>query len=326
MSRIGIAVWGLGRHACKRIIPVLSALDNIVLSGVCSRNKEKVNCISRDVNCIGWTDPSEMLGDSSVDVVYISTPIGLHAKQAIQALDAGKHVWCEKPLACNIGDVENIIKTAKKYNLTLGEGFMYLHHSQFRRVFNFINNSETGKLHSIICRFAIPYLTEPGFRYDSALGGGAFLDIGSYPLSIITELFQDQELDILYSKIDYNKKLSIDSGGRTLLRLLNGASAYLEWGLGISYKNDIEIWTEQGSLYTDKIFSKPENYITSFKVRNKNGQEEHEIGEQQEQFAEMFRYFLGLLNDYKQASHEMHRIKERALFRNKIFKYNKNTQ
>ena len=63
--------------------------------------------------------------------MYIATPIGVHFKLAIQALKAGKHVWCEKPLTCDYEDAKSLVYLAKQYQLMLTETFMYLHHPQF---------------------------------------------------------------------------------------------------------------------------------------------------------------------------------------------------
>ena len=100
MTITNVAVWGLGNHAKKRILPVLSAMDEIGLVGVCSRNRKVVDECAKQWECHGWISPGEMLNCDDVDVVYIATPIGVHFSLSEQALKAGKHVWCEKPLTC----------------------------------------------------------------------------------------------------------------------------------------------------------------------------------------------------------------------------------
>ena len=131
MTVPGIAVWGLGRHAIKRIIPVLFSLKELSLVGICSRDQESVIDCSSKWDCIGWTDHTEMLKSSRVDIVCIATPIGVHANQVTQALEAGKHVWCEKPLTCNYEDTKLLLLLAKRRKKILAECFMYLHHPQF---------------------------------------------------------------------------------------------------------------------------------------------------------------------------------------------------
>ena len=114
MDKIGIAIWGLGNHALTKIIPVLPLLEQFSLIGVCSRNETNVKEVSKQLKCKGWTDSKDMLNNSDVDVIYISTPIGIHFETSLQSLKAGKHVWCEKPLTCNYEDTAKLIHLARK--------------------------------------------------------------------------------------------------------------------------------------------------------------------------------------------------------------------
>ena len=144
MRTIKIAVWGLGGHAINRILPALDSMKQISLVGVCSRNQHNIDEQSIAWGCIGWTDPLQMLKNNQVDVVYISSPIGIHASQASQALNAGKHVWCEKPLCCNHKDTKSLVKLAKKKGLMLAESFMYMYHSQYKTAQDFISKGDNG--------------------------------------------------------------------------------------------------------------------------------------------------------------------------------------
>ena len=78
MSLLNVVVWGLGNHAKNRILPALSAMDEVKLVGLCSRNSKEVDECAKQWDCTGWNDPVQMLNSTKVDVVYISTPIGVH--------------------------------------------------------------------------------------------------------------------------------------------------------------------------------------------------------------------------------------------------------
>ena len=141
MSRLNVAVWGLGNHAKNRILPTLADINEINLLGVCSRSKTSVADISEQWGCYGWCNPEEMLKCPTLDIIYIATPIGLHFSMAEQALKAGKHVWCEKPLTCDYRETQTLVALAKKNSKVLTESFMYLHHPQFKRVKQFVDQS-----------------------------------------------------------------------------------------------------------------------------------------------------------------------------------------
>ena len=321
MNKIGIAIWGLGKHAQNRILPALSSLPQFSLIGVCSRTEKKVFNCSQQWNCLGWTDPIDMLKNNNVDIVYIATPIGIHFNLAIQSLKAGKHVWCEKPLTCNYNETQILVHLAKKNKLMLTESFMYLYHPQFKKIQNIVNYSKTGKVHSIICRFGIPTLEDPGFRQDPNLGGGALWDVGSYTVSAIHALFPDKNVKVLFAEIIKKINFQVDTNGRALLRFSNGPIAYLEWGINLGYKNEIDLWFDEGSFFTDKIFSKPKDYRPIYKIHDQNGNKTFKYGNKSEQFTKMFENFYNMLKSPSKIEAEYLKIIQRAQIMDEIVKY-----
>ncbi len=319
MSIYTVAVWGLGNHAKKRILPILAAMDVVELLGVCSRNKDTVAALAEKLNCYGWYTPEEMLDCSELDVVYIASPIGLHFKMAVKALNAGKHVWCEKPLTCDVRETQTLVALAKKNCKVLTESFMYLHHPQFQRVKQFVDESKG--INSIICRFGIPDLAAPGFRDDPEMCGGALWDVASYTTSALLALFPDQQVEVLFAEVVQNDNASVDSNGRAFLRFSGGVTAYLEWAIGVAYKNEIDLWSAEGTLFTDKIFSKPAGYQPSYSLRDLNGNMVTEEGEVCEQFTEMFHHFVDMMVDEEKVSLERGAILRRAKLLNDILNF-----
>ena len=314
-----MAVWGLGNHAINRILPALASIDEVKLVGVCSRNRRVVDECAKQWKCHGWLSPSEMLNCDNVDVVYIATPIGIHFSLSEQALKAGKHVWCEKPLTCDYEETKFLVSLAEKVNKGLTESFMYLHHSQFLRVKQFIDESK--QVHSVICRFGIPALANPGFRNEPKLCGGALWDVASYTVSAVLALFPNQKVDILFSEVQQKEDSPVDTEGRVLLRFSRGATAYLEWGVGVAYKNELDVWADNGSLFTDKIFSKPKDYKPKYYMRDLNGNVSVEHGEQSEQFVQMFHNFVQLIGDEQKKAAERKVILDRAKLMNDIVNF-----
>lgn len=319
MKTYGIALWGLGKHAQNRLLPAISSHNSLSLIGVCSRTEEKVKSLSELWNCEGWSNADEMLCNQDIDIILISTPIGVHYKLSKKALEAGKHVWCEKPLTCDFKQTIKLVNLAKKHNKMLVECFMYLYHSQFKRVEDFIYKEENGLIESVICRFGIPNLTQPGFRVDPNLCGGAFWDVASYPISAVVKLFPGQFDKILFSEIIKDENKSIDKKGKALLRLSSDISVFLEWGVGVSYRNEIDVWAEKKSFYTDRIFSKPDKYKPKYIIRDEFGKELHEFGKVQNQFLEMFTNFLNVIDSPDKIHGEYKCILERAKVMDKVY-------
>jgi dTDP-3,4-didehydro-2,6-dideoxy-alpha-D-glucose 3-reductase len=316
MSMLNVAVWGLGSHAQNRILPALSSISEIKLIGVCSRNSKSVQTCAELWGCYGWNDPDKMFNSAEVDIVYIATPIGVHFSLAKQAIEAGKHVWCEKPLTCSYTDTQTLVSLAEEKEKVLTESFMYLYHPQFQRVRKFVDDSK--QIHSVICRFGIPALDKPGFRNNPTMCGGAFWDVATYTTSALLSLFHNQQVEVLFSEVITKEGLQVDSEGRAVLRFSHGVTAYLEWGIGIAYKNEIDLWGVDSSFYTDKIFSKTKGYRPHYKIRDLNGNESMEHGEQSEQFMDMFCNFVEIMNDKEKAVSEKKNILKRAKLMNNI--------
>jgi dTDP-3,4-didehydro-2,6-dideoxy-alpha-D-glucose 3-reductase len=315
-----IAVWGLGKHALNNIVPVLFGMEELSLYGVCSRTERIVSECSKQWNCHGWVDPIDMLTDPGVDIIYLATPIGLHAVQGRQVLESGKHLWCEKPFTCDLADTKMLIKLAEEKELIVTEGFMYLDHPQFARISSFVHKKEMGDIKTITCRFGLPVLENPGFRNVKSLGGGAFWDVGSYTVSAVLALFPDQNIQVLYAERLGEESSSVDNNGRVILRFSNHTTVFLEWHVGCGYRNEIDIWAERGSLFTDKIFSKPADYIPVFRLRNLNGMESVFSVSAKNNFIEMFRRFCRILKNTDMADKEKQDILRRAETLDRIFK------
>ncbi len=126
-----------------------------------------------------------LLADPEVAAVYIGTPHDSHAALTIAAAAAGKHVLCEKPLALNHADAARAVAAARRHGVFLMEAFMYRCHPQTARLADLVRGGAIGELRMIQAVFSFNRPVDPKLRlYNRALGGGAILDIGCYPMSI----------------------------------------------------------------------------------------------------------------------------------------------
>jgi len=318
MKNLNVVVWGLGPHALKHILPALHASKGINLYGVCTRNPEVLVQTAKRWRCKSWSDPSDMLSDTQVDVVYISTPIGLHAAQGELVLAANKHLWCEKPLSNALTDTESLVQISRERGLSLAEGFMYLYHPQFLAIRESLASGVIGRPQTITLWFGIPALEHPGFRADPRLGGGAFWDVGSYPISAVTMLIPQPEPQIEYSGRATMPGHLVDTSGSATIRYDNGIRAELEWRTHCAYRNEIDIWGTEGSVFSDRIFSKPDDYIPTLKFLDRNGRERVEAVRPENHFIAMFTAFRNLVFNSVDAENERIMITRRARLMNKI--------
>ena len=127
-----------------------------------------------------------LLADSALDAVYIPLPNSMHAEWAIRALQAGKHVLCEKPLALNLAEVTRMFDVARQQGLMLLESYPYWFQPQTRDLLACLSHDKIGEVRSMQASFGFTLGNpEHNIRMKPDLGGGALLDAGSYPLSLI---------------------------------------------------------------------------------------------------------------------------------------------
>jgi NDP-hexose-3-ketoreductase len=318
MRKLNVAVWGLGPHALKNILPALESCEGIQITGVCSRKEDVVSRTLDRLQCSGWTNPESMLADAKVEVVYVSTPTGLHARHGQLVLNANKHLWCEKPICETAAQAEALVRLSRDRGVTIAEAFMYLYHKQFSYLGGVLAAGRLGHVHSVTCRFGIPPLENPGFRTDPELGGGAFLDVGSYPISALVSLFPNRDPVVSFSEVIVAEGSSVDTAGRALLRYDADLTATLEWRTVAAYRNEIDLWGTDGSVSTERLFSKPPDYIPKFRFLDVNGRETLELGEPGNHFQAMFRAFIDLIDDPVRAENERALIVRRARLAQRI--------
>ena len=251
----GIAVWGLGPHALKNIIPAITDSRSVRLVGVCSRSDVKRLEASASWRCASWASPEEMLEDSRVDAVYVATPTGMHFAHGMQVLGAGKHLLCEKSLTAAPADALVLVECAREKRLVLHEGFAFLHHPRLLAVRESVSASGFGAVLHAFCCFGLPPLEAPGFRNDPQLGGGALLDVGCYPIAAMLALFGG-DVSVLHARIVSSASALIDTHGDANLLFGGNVRADISWGYNRSYAADLLVHGERQSLVANRLFSK----------------------------------------------------------------------
>ena len=135
-----------------------------------------------------------LLADPDIDAIYNPLPNSLHAEWTIRALRAGKHVLCEKPFASNAREAEEMAQAAREAGLILSEAFAYRYHPLTAKVKEILSKGEIGKIRHIDAQFCF-LLPSPGnIRFNYALAGGALMDCGCYPVSLIRYLAEAEPI------------------------------------------------------------------------------------------------------------------------------------
>ena len=126
-----------------------------------------------------------LIDDPEIDAVYIPLPNSLHAPWTLRALWAGKHVLCEKPLAANAREAEQMARAAADTGRVLAEAFHYRYHPLAARVKAILDGGEIGRIRHMEAEFSVPLLKPRSIQYRYDLAGGATMDVGCYAINLL---------------------------------------------------------------------------------------------------------------------------------------------
>lgn len=188
MLRIGIL--GAARVAPGALIRPARAVPEVEVDALAARDPAKAHEFARKHNIARVLDSYDALvNDPELDAVYNPLPNSLHCEWTIKALRSGKHVLCEKPLAANAREAEEMTRVAKETGHVLMEAFHYRYHPLARRVQEILRSGELGRVRELEADFFVPLYLRPNnirFRYD--LAGGALMDTGCYCINLLRYL------------------------------------------------------------------------------------------------------------------------------------------
>ncbi len=193
MSRGRRTRWGIlgaANIARGQFMPGLRETEDGVAAVVASRDLARAQAFA-DAEGIDAAvdDYRALLADEEIDAVYIPLPNSHHAEWTIQALDAGKHVLCEKPLCARLPDTERVIAAARAHpEAPLWEAFVFPFQAQHARILELIAEGAIGRLREIESAFHFALRATEDIRLSADLGGGALADVGCYPIRLAHEL------------------------------------------------------------------------------------------------------------------------------------------
>jgi D-xylose 1-dehydrogenase (NADP+, D-xylono-1,5-lactone-forming) len=159
---------------------------DVAITSVASRGLDKAEAFAREVNIPRALGSYEaLLIDPDIDAVYVPLPNSMHAEWAIRAVEAGKHVLCEKPLALNASDARAMFDAAQMHQVKLREGYPYLAQAQTAMLRAWLAEGAIGRVRLIRSTFSVLFADPANIRLSPTLGGGALYDAGSYAVSLV---------------------------------------------------------------------------------------------------------------------------------------------
>lgn len=290
-----LGILGAADIAFRRFLPALRKCPDITYAGVVSRTPEKA---ARFLDAYGgqfYPSYDALLADQSIDAVYVPLPPALHYAWGKKALDAGKHLFLEKPFTTSVEQTMALIAAARERDLTVYENYAFVHHGQLAKIKELIADGTLGELRLLRASFGFPKRSEDDFRYCKALGGGALLDCGGYPLRLALELLGDT-VQVMHSKLDQPKNYEVDLYGSAVLANKDGLYMQAAFGMDNAYQCQLEVWGSKMLLIAPRIFTAGAEFRPSLILRSSVDERRMEL-EADDQFLHAIEFFASGISD-----------------------------
>jgi D-xylose 1-dehydrogenase (NADP+, D-xylono-1,5-lactone-forming) len=243
--------WGILSTADinRKIIPGAHASEKVDLVAVASRDRGRAEAYARE-----WAIPraygsyDELLADPEIEAVYISLPNTLHAEWSIKALEAGKHVLCEKPFTRHPEEVDVAFDAAEANGLLLTEAFMYRHNPQTAKLVELVGDGAIGELRLIRSAFSYALYDPENIRLRTDVEGGALMDVGCYNVSGSRLLGGEPER--VWGEAWYGPS-GTDWVFNGTLRFPGDVLATFDCATALAERDELEAIGSEGSLFLD---------------------------------------------------------------------------
>ncbi len=278
-KKLGWGILGAARMT-EVMLPAILEASNAELVAIASRRPQAAaeilqKCKPGQGGVATYTDPVQLLDDDDVDIVYLPMANEEHAEWALRAIEHGKHVLCEKPMALKVDDINAIEAAAKQHNVTVMEGFMYRLHPQHARVWEIINSGEIGDIRTARSCFSFFMMPARTYRISRGIeqGGGAMWDIGCYAIHTCRMFFKELPVNVMasYKTID----CGADVTNTGILDYGDGKYAHFDFSFERARRAEYELIGTKGGIKCHNVWSKP-NETPVISWWNEAGQQNEE--------------------------------------------------
>lgn len=243
--------WGILSTADinRRVLPGAKQSDKVELVAVGSRDRAKAEAFAKQ-----WEIPrthgsyEELLADPEVEALYIPLPNTLHCEWSIKAMEAGKHVLCEKPMSRHPDEVAQTFDAAERTGMLVTEAFMYRHNPQTKKLKELVDDGTIGELRLIRSTFSYSLYDDANIRLRTDVEGGALMDVGCYCVSG-SRLLGGEPTSVRGEA--WYGPTGTDWVFTGLLHFPNDVLATFDCGTALPERDELEAIGSEGSLFLD---------------------------------------------------------------------------
>jgi D-xylose 1-dehydrogenase (NADP+, D-xylono-1,5-lactone-forming) len=258
-------VLGSANIGVRYVSPAIHASSNGRLLAVASRNpREAAELYSFAPNARIYDDYDAVINNPEIDAIYVPLPNNLHAEWTIKALQAGKHVLCEKPLAATTEEAKEMATTARQHNVLLMEAFMYRFHPQIQWTLEQVEAGLVGQIRLVRASFSFDIRSRPeNIRLNPELAGGSLMDVGCYTVNFCRAVYGHSPL-MASARVHMPKPTGVELATNALLDFGNGGFALLDCSFELPARQMVEIMGELGTITLPVPFTPGNSDVTIF--------------------------------------------------------------
>ena len=275
MDKVRWGVLSTANIGVAKVIPAMQKGKYIEFNALASRNLAKGKGAASQLGIPQvYGSYEELLADPNIDAIYNPLPNHLHVPWSIKALEAGKHVLCEKPIAMSSAEAQKLADAAKQHpQLKVMEAFMYRFHPQWQRARQMVNEGKIGELRTVHSFFSYHNVDANNIRNIAAAGGGAMMDVGCYNVSLSRFIFGTEPVRVS-GIVEYDPGFKTDRLSSGLLDFGSGTATFTCSTQLVPYQR-VNIYGTTGRIEIEIPFNAPPD--KPCKIWYQNGEEIEEI-------------------------------------------------
>ena len=276
-KKIRWGVIGAGGIAERRTIPGMMLCENAELVAVMEINMELAEKARTKWSCKrAYDNEADLLADPEIDAVYIASPVVCHAKQAMAAADAGKHILIEKPLALTADEGEQIVRYCEEKGVMIAVGLMMRFGTYVQEMKKAIAENKIGRMVSGYAQFTCWYPDMPGNWRQSKKhgGGGCLMDMGVHCIDLMQYITGSKVKEVVAMNNTLSFEYEVEDTSTLLMRMENGCQCVVQSNFNIpdaAAKWRLEFFGEQGRLLGDNIIGQIDGGILDAMFLEKQG-------------------------------------------------------
>jgi predicted dehydrogenase len=273
MNKVRWGILSTAKIGREKVIPGMQAGKYCDIVAIASRDLERANAVAKSLNIHKVLDSYEaLISDPEIDAVYIPLPNHLHVEWAIKALEANKHVLCEKPIGLASAEVQQLLDASKERpHLKVMEAFMYRFHPQWQHAKKLVADGKVGELKTIHSFFSYYNIDPNNIRNKKDAGGGGIMDIGCYCISLSRFIFNAEPTRV-FGMAEYNPDTQTDRLASGILDFSTGTSTFTCSTQLMPYQR-VNILGTEGRIEIEIPFNAPPDKATGLWLHTKSGSE-----------------------------------------------------